>query len=491
MTKCTPSESQVLLRLLARAAGTVAAGVLVAGLVGCEADSYLDPSVIGRWERTPTTVPILTRIASVEGPEDEVVEYVEPQPEDLVPELDSYRVGPGDTLSVVIWETPIPKQSFEYTRKIDSRGFVDLPEAGRVQVSGLTIEQVQDAIGAALADRVANPLVSADVREARQLTYNVLGAIANPGPYFIPTADFRILDALSAAGGFPETTKDIYVIRQIPLTSQGETPLAPEPVDPDAPPPAPVRDGEKLIDLIDELSGDKPATPPSSIPATPIEPPPAAPPNMGAMRGQPMPLIDGGSSQGRTQATSWAYVDGRWQSITRASGRQDEGDKVVTQRVVKIPVQRLLAGDARYNVVIRPGDIVRVPDAPRGTIFFGGQINRPGAFQLSQDLTLRRAVEAAGGLGPLAIPERVELVRMVGDNRQAIVRLNLRAIAEGSQPDIFLKANDLVNIGTNFWAYPLSVIRNGFRATYGFGFLMDRNFGNDVFGAPPTNFTDR
>jgi len=23
--------------------------------------------------------------------------------------------------------------------------------------------------------------------------------------------------------------------------------------------------------------------------------------------------------------------------------------------------------------------------------------------------------------------------------------------------------------------------------TYGFGFLLDRNFGNDVFGAPPTN----
>jgi len=25
--------------------------------------------------------------------------------------------------------------------------------------------------------------------------------------------------------------------------------------------------------------------------------------------------------------------------------------------------------------------------------------------------------------------------------------------------------------------------------TYGFGFLLDRNFGNDVFGPPPENFT--
>jgi polysaccharide export outer membrane protein len=33
------------------------------------------------------------------------------------------------------------------------------------------------------------------------------------------------------------------------------------------------------------------------------------------------------------------------------------------------------------------------------------------------------------------------------------------------------------------------VFRNGFRVTYGFGFLLDRNFGNDVFGAPPINIT--
>ena len=33
----------------------------------------------------------------------------------------------------------------------------------------------------------------------------------------------------------------------------------------------------------------------------------------------------------------------------------------------------------------------------------------------------------------------------------------------------------------------LAVVRGGLRATYGFGFLLDRNFGNDVFGAPPTN----
>ncbi len=76
---------------------------------------------------------------------------------------------------------------------------------------------------------------------------------------------------------------------------------------------------------------------------------------------------------------------------------------------------------------------------------------------------------------------------MVGPDRQATIMLDLRAISEGTQPDVFLKPDDHLNVGTNFWALPLAIVRNGLRASYGFGFLLDRNFGNDVFGAPPTN----
>ena len=65
--------------------------------------------------------------------------------------------------------------------------------------------------------------------------------------------------------------------------------------------------------------------------------------------------------------------------------------------------------------------------------------------------------------------------------------VNLSAIRNRAEPDIYMQPDDHIIIGTNFWAQPLAVVRNGFRATYGFGFLLDRNFGNDVFGPPPTN----
>ena len=46
----------------------------------------------------------------------------------------------------------------------------------------------------------------------------------------------------------------------------------------------------------------------------------------------------------------------------------------------------------------------------------------------------------------------------------------------GYQPDIFLKPNDEIIVGTNILAPFIAAVRGGFRITYGFGFLYDRNF---------------
>ena len=125
-----------------------------------------------------------------------------------------------------------------------------------------------------------------------------------------------------------------------------------------------------------------------------------------------------------------------------------------------------------------------------GLVYITGQVSRPGPFNLPTDgsrLTLLRALDSAGGLSSIAIPERIDLTRMVGKDRQATIRINGRAIAEQTQPDIYLKPEDRINVGTNFWALPLAVVRGGLRASYGFGFILDRNFGNDLFGAPPAD----
>lgn len=477
-------------------AGAVAA-LLAGGLMGCESDSYMDPSVLGRWEYTPTVVPVLDRLASIEGPEDELIEHTDPTPDDLVPVVDRYRIGPGDVLLVVVWDIPVQRQATPYEVAVDARGVIDIPEVGQVFAAGRTAEEVRDAVATAMRTQelVANPLVSVVVRVARQKTYTILGAVSSPGPYFIPAADFRLIEALATAGGFVESTKYIYVIRQVPLSDEAAGRVAPPPEragQPRGP------EGEEFLELIDDLLRREPGAgggggSPGVMARERSASGTTRAPHIGLNASQPgTPSTQPGIGlDERGAETTWVFINGEWvpvqaERLPAATGAGEE-TRLMTQRVIRIRVKDLLSGDAKYNVVIRPGDVLRVPPLPFGNFFMEGQINRPGAFQLSQDMTLRRAIAAAGGLGGLAVPQRVDLTRMVGDDRQATIRLNLKAIAEGTQPDIFLKSNDLVNIGTSFWAFPLAVVRNGFRATYGFGFLLDRNFGNDVFGAPPVN----
>jgi protein involved in polysaccharide export with SLBB domain len=148
-----------------------------------------------------------------------------------------------------------------------------------------------------------------------------------------------------------------------------------------------------------------------------------------------------------------------------------------TQRVIRIPIAALRSGDPRYNIVIKPGDVITVPAVETGEFYVMGHVNRPGVFALTgRKITMKMAIAAAGNLDQLAIPRRCELIRRIGTNQEAIVYVNLQSIFDGTQPDIFLKPNDLINVGTDMIAPFLAVTRNAYRLSYGFGFVYDRNY---------------
>lgn len=531
----------------------LAAG-LAACLGGCETDSFLDPSVVGRWEHTPTRVPILTRLSAIEDATDEFVEYTEVTPDDLIPQPNEYRVGPGDRLQIVLYDDVNTNQPGVYERSIDIRGMVDLPQLGEVNLNNRTIEQAKELLRQALSKFVNDPLVLVVPIEARQQTYHVTGEVANPGPYFISRPDYRLLEGMTASGRWSEAVGEIYVIRQIalrdevrgilPSTPSGvSTPTPPAPAGATTPAAAPTgskpatepaAQPEKVIDLIDELSQPKAAPAeapkrqnpaafgtigaapvPAEVPARarptavntarpPSAQPPASEPPVdliepaGRAKGDAPPVPVPSPRPDGTNA-GWVFLNGQWVQ-TNASGTApmpgpSGGDpallasQLMTQRVIRVPVKPLIAGDARYNIVIRPGDIIRVPSPTQGLVYVVGQVSRPGPYNLPEvgKMTLLRAIDSAGGFGSLAIPERVDLTRVVGTNMQATIRVDMRAINEGTMPDIYIKPDDRINVGTNFWAFPLAVFRNGLRASYGFGFVLDRNFANEIFGVQKTN----
>jgi len=146
-------------------------------------------------------------------------------------------------------------------------------------------------------------------------------------------------------------------------------------------------------------------------------------------------------------------------------------------RVIRVPVSSLKNGDLRYNIVIRPRDLILVPNPVVGEYYMGGHVNRTGVYSLTgRQITLKQAIISAGMMDAFAIPQRCDIVRRIGPEKEVFCRVNLDGIFSGTEPDIYLKPNDIVQIGTNALAPFIAGIRNGFRITYGFGFLYDRNF---------------
>jgi protein involved in polysaccharide export with SLBB domain len=146
-------------------------------------------------------------------------------------------------------------------------------------------------------------------------------------------------------------------------------------------------------------------------------------------------------------------------------------------RVIRVPLDQLRNGDLRYNIVIRPHDLLIAPLPVVGEYYMGGHVARVGVYSLSaRKITLKEAIIGAGMLDGLAIPQRTDLVRRIGQDREVFVRVDLTKIFGGEEPDIYLKPYDQVMVGTNVLAPFIAAVRGGFRITYGFGFLYDRNY---------------
>ncbi len=487
-------------------------------LSGCTADSWFDPSVVGRWESTPAIAPIIDRIDVIEPAEKDFVQATSVTSSDLIPDIKAYTIGEADSLLIDIFALIDPGIPYVFQRVVNDTGFISIPQIGQVYVAGYTETEVQRIIADRLQpDILLDPLVSVIAQNKVQNRFSISGP-RGAGLIDIPHPRFHLTDALAAYGSTPDSADYIYVIRQIPLDevvirgASRRPPVTPNLFDDDASDSASTSDEQEALDdlspdvdlgeLIDALTEpDENADLGRSTNANQDDQSDSEPAIQIPAPGE------GGSGGGLgldDAHAKWVYLDGNWvrvaidpaqsKSIDQNASDDDlisgqDISKLVTQRVIRIPVKPLLEGVAAYNIIIRQNDIIRVPSPEVGLVYLQGEISRPGSFDLpiTGRQTLIRAIAGAGGLAPLAIPERVDIIRLLPNNRQASVRVNLRAIMEMTEPDIYLKPGDVINIGTSWYAAPLAVIRNGFRTSYGFGFLLDRNFGNDVFGAPPSN----
>jgi polysaccharide export outer membrane protein len=104
-----------------------------------------------------------------------------------------------------------------------------------------------------------------------------------------------------------------------------------------------------------------------------------------------------------------------------------------------------LLGTPEANPVVRPGDIVQVPQADQ--IFVLGNVLKPSAIPLKEPLTVSRAIAMAGGTTPNSKKDKVRIIRQLpGSPQKQEITVNLSAIEKNRAEDVPLLPNDVVHV---------------------------------------------
>ncbi len=134
-----------------------------------------------------------------------------PRVSKVVPE--GYVIGIGDGLDINVWK----EGELSKTVAVRPDGMITLPLVGEIKAVGLTPNQLQDQLTAALTKVLSDPQVTVSVVSVNSLSYIVMGNVGKPG-YYPLTRPITVLDAIALCGGFRDFAKEkkIYILRIAP-----------------------------------------------------------------------------------------------------------------------------------------------------------------------------------------------------------------------------------------------------------------------------------
>ncbi len=153
----------------------------------------------------------------------------------LVDKAEPYRIGPGDILSIVVWDHPelvLPTQTYAigtgvtelaigdtasgipgYT--VSSAGYIQFPYTGLLKVAGLTELQARNLIVNSSGKYIQDPQITVRVLGYRSKRVYVEGEVKTPGTVAINDIPMTLLEAINRAGGILPTgdRSSVAVIR--------------------------------------------------------------------------------------------------------------------------------------------------------------------------------------------------------------------------------------------------------------------------------------
>ena len=132
-----------------------------------------------------------------------------------IPTPEGYILGPGDVIVIDVWG----QSQMSYELSVNNNGSIDIPLAGPVYVSGVTVAEARTRIMAKLkviyGDLGHSTTASVHTGTIRTITVNVMGEVFAPGTYTVSGAA-SLFNVLYLSGGptYNGSFRNIQLIRE-------------------------------------------------------------------------------------------------------------------------------------------------------------------------------------------------------------------------------------------------------------------------------------
>lgn len=326
----------------------------------------------------------------------------------------NYQLGPGDEVIIDIWGAS--QTSIRQT--ITPDGTINMQELGPIYLSGMTVEEanrfLKNKLGTVFANE--NNQIQMTLGNTRTIQINIMGEVVQPGTYAL-SAFSTVFHALYRAGG----VNDIGSLRNVQLVRNGKKIAAVDVYDF-------IMQG-KIKDDIRLQEGDVIIVPAYDM--------------LVKMSGNVKRPMRFEMKKDETLAALIKYAGGFNADAYSKSVR------MVRQNGMEYEVKTVDEMD--YSVCqLRDGDVVTVGailNRFTNKVEIKGAVYRPDIYALDGKVnTVRALIEKAQGLMDDAFTNRAVLQRQRDDLTSEIVSVDVKALMNGTIPDIPLRKNDILYI---------------------------------------------
>jgi protein involved in polysaccharide export with SLBB domain len=339
-----------------------------------------------------------------------------------IPTPENYQIGPRDEIAIDIWGAS--QQSYKLV--VAPEGFILVENVGPIYINGLPIDKASkkiigklSSIYSGLLGQSPNTFAQVNIGSLRSIKVNIVGEVNTPGSYTLPSLA-SVFNALYVAGG---PTKN-GTFREIEVKRENKT--------------------VATIDLYDFLVKGEQA---SNIRLQDQDVILVKPYKMKIeLKGEVKVPTIFELKENETMADLIEYAGGftdkAYQYRLKIIRKTDKEFSVAD--VIK---------DQFSQFVMKDGDQVDVePVINRfvNRVEITGAVYRPGQYELTKGLTLKRLIEQAEGLRDDVFLDRAILYRMGPDMTVESKPIDLRTIIADSSLHIELQKEDVIRVFSIF-----------------------------------------